>query len=309
MKRGIMGSIRFLKEVLEVVKSNKDKRIVSVAYGQDLHTLQAVENGVKEGICNAVVFADKDEVKKVCQENGIDSSLFDVIDVPEEKEAVRQAIKLVREKKADFIMKGLCQTATYMRGLLDEDEGLMMPDGILSHATVIESPNYPKLLIVSDVAVIPQPDLKTKVLMINYDTAIAHKLGIENPKVAIIAAVETVSEKMQATVDGASLSKMNERGQIKGCVVDGPLALDLAVSKEAAEIKKVKSEVAGDADILIFPNIETGNVFYKCATKLGNAEAAMVVTGTIVPAVLTSRGDSEETKLYSLALGALTSKR
>ncbi len=304
-----MESIKSLKEILEAVKNDIEKRTVSVAYGQDLHTLQAVENGVKEGIFNAVVFANKEEVKRVSTENGIDVSLFDVIDIPEEKEAVRQAVRMVREKKADFIMKGLCQTANYMRGLLDKEEGLMPPDGILSHATIIESPNYHKLLIVSDVAVIPQPDLKAKEMMINYDTHIAHRFGIDYPKVAIIAAVETVSTKMQATVDGAILSKMNERGQIKGCIVDGPLALDLAVSKEAAEIKKVKSEVAGDADILIFPNIESGNAFYKATTKLGNAKIAAVVTGTMAPAVLTSRGDSEESKLYSLALAALISGR
>lgn len=304
-----MDSIKTLNGILEAVKSNKEKRIVSVAYGQDLHTLQAVENGIKEGIFNAIVFANKEEVKRVAEENSIDISLFEVINVPEEKEAVRAAVRLVREKKADFIMKGLCQTANYMRGLLDKEEGLMPPDGILSHATIIESPNYHKLLIVSDVAVIPQPDLKVKEMMINYDTNIAHKIGIENPKVAIIAAVETVNTKMQATIDGAILSKMNERGQIKGCIVDGPLALDLAVSKESAEIKKVKSEVAGDADVLIFPNIESGNAFYKSTTKLGNAKIAALVTGTMAPAVLTSRGDSEESKLFSLALAALVSGR
>jgi len=304
-----MERISTLKGILEAVKSSKEKKVVSVAYGQDLHTLQAVANGVKEGIFNAVIFASKEEVKRVAEQNEIDVSMFDVIDVPEEKEAVRRAVLLVREKKADFIMKGLCQTSTYMRGLLDKDQGLLPPDGILSHSTVIESPNYHKLLIVSDVAVIPQPDLKAKEMMINYDTFIAHRFGIDNPKVAIIAAVETVNLKMQATVDGAILSKMYERGQIKGCIVDGPLALDLAVSKEAAEIKKVKSEVAGDADILIFPNIESGNAFYKSTTKLGNAEIAAIVTGTIVPAVLTSRGDSEESKLYSLALAALVSGR
>lgn len=304
-----METIKTLQGILEAVKGSKEKRVVSVAYGQDLHTLQAVENGVKEGIFNAVVFAGKEEVKRVAQENAIDLSLFEVVDIPEEREAVRQAVRLVREKKADFIMKGLCQTANYMRGLLDKEEGLMPPDGILSHATIIESPNYHKLLIVSDVAVIPQPDLKAKEMMINYDVKIAHKLDIENPKVAVIAAVETVSLKMQATIDGAILSKMNERGQIKGCVVDGPLALDLAVSKEAAEIKKVKSDVAGDADVLIFPNIESGNAFYKSTTKLGNARIAALVTGTIAPAVLTSRGDSEESKLFSFALAALVSGR
>ncbi|MGB9694398.1 MAG: bifunctional enoyl-CoA hydratase/phosphate acetyltransferase [Caldisericaceae bacterium] len=303
-----MEQIKKLKDILEAVKQEKEKRIVSVAYGQDLHTLQAVSNAVKEGILKAVIFASRSEVKRVAEANGIDTSMFEIVDVPEEKEAVRQAVRMVREKKADFIMKGLCQSATYMRGLLDKEEGLLPPDAVLSHVTIIESPNYHKLLIVSDVAVIPQPDLKTKEMMINYDVKIAHKFGIANPKVAIIAAVETVNPKMQATIDGAILSKMNDRQQIKGCIVDGPLALDVAVSKEAADIKKIKSDVAGDADILIFPNIESGNAFYKSTTKLGNAEIAALVTGTVAPAVLTSRGDSEESKLYSLALAALMSR-
>jgi len=303
-----MEMIKKLDELLDAVRSLKEKKVVSVAYGQDLHTLQAVSNAIKEGIVNAVIFADKDEVKRVCESNNIDMSMFEVIDVKDEKEAVRQAVRLVRERKADFIMKGLCQSATYMRGILDKQEGLLPEGKVLSHAAIIESPNYHKLLIVSDVAVIPQPDLAMKEAMINYDVQIAKKLGIEKPKVAVIAAVETVSVKMQATVDAALLSVMNRRGQIKDCIVDGPLATDLALSKESAEIKKVKSEVAGDADILIMPNIEAGNAFFKALTKLGNAEIAAIVTGAIAPAILTSRGDSEKSKLYSIALAALVSE-
>ncbi len=300
--------LKSLEEIVEEVKK-REKRTVSVAYGQDLHTLQAIEKGVKEGIFNAIVFASKAEVERVAQANNIDTSLFEVVDVPEEDEAIKQAVRAVRQKRADLLMKGLCHTANYMRGILNKEEGLLPPGAILSHAFIIEMPTYHKLMVVSDAAVIPQPDLNMKKAMINYNVAISHKLGIDNPKVAVIAAVETVNPKMQATVDGALLSKMNERGQIKGCIVDGPLALDLAVSKEAAEIKKVRSEVAGDADILIFPNIETGNAFYKCTTKLGKAKIAGIVTGTTAPAVLTSRGDSEDSKFFSLALAALIAEK
>lgn len=303
-----MEQIKRLDEMVEAVKSRK-KRVLSVAYGQDVHTLQAIEKGVREELFNAINFASKKEVERVANENGIDISLFEVVDVPDEREAIRQAVRAVKEKKADVLMKGFCQTANYMKGILDKEKGLLPPGNILSHTTVIEISTYPKLLVVSDVAVIPFPDLKMKVQMINYNANIVRKFGITMPKVAIIAAVETVNLKMQATIDGALLSKMNERGQISGCVVDGPLALDLAVSKESALIKKVKSEVAGDADILIFPNIETGNVFYKSATKLGNAKIAAVVTGATAPAVLTSRGDSEEAKFYSLALAAFISEK
>ena len=303
-----MEQIKRLDEIVEAVKSRK-KRVLSVAYGQDVHTLQAVEKGVREGLFNAINFASKKEVERVASENGIDISLFEVVDVPDERKAIRQAVRAVKEKRADVLMKGFCQTANYMRGILDKEEGLLPTGNILSHTTVIEISTYPKLLVVSDVAVIPFPDLKMKGQMINYNANIVRKFGIAVPKVAVIAAVETVNLKMQATIDGALLSKMNERGQISGCVVDGPLALDLAVSKESALIKKVKSEVAGDADILIFPNIETGNAFYKSTTKLGNAKIAAVVTGATAPAVLTSRGDSEESKFYSLALAAFISEK
>jgi len=300
--------LRSLKDVVEEVK-RREKRTVAVAYGQDLHTLQAIEKGIKEGMFNAIVYASKAEVERIANANGIDLSLFEVVDTPDENEAIKQAVRAVREKRANVLMKGLCHTANYMRGILNKEEGLLPPGAILSHAFILEIPTYPKLMIVSDAAVIPQPDLKMKQAMINYDVEIAHKLGIDTPKVAVIAAVETVNPKMQATVDGAMLSKMNERGQIKECVVDGPLALDLAVSKEAVEIKKIKSEVAGDADILIFPNIETGNAFYKCNTKLANATIAGIVTGTTAPAVLTSRGDSEESKFYSIAFAALIAEK
>ncbi len=300
--------LKSLEAIVEEVKK-REKRTVSVAYGQDLHTLQAIEKGVKEGLFNAIVFASKAEVERIANANNIDISLFEIVDVPEEDEAIRQAVRAVRQKRADLLMKGLCHTANYMRGILNKEEGLLPPGAVLSHAFIIEIPTYHKLMVVSDAAVIPQPDLNMKKAMINYNVAISHKLGIDNPKVAVIAAVETVNPKMQATVDGALLSKMNERNQIKGCIVDGPLALDLAVSKESAEIKKVRSEVAGDADILIFPNIETGNAFYKCTTKLGNAKVAGIVTGTTAPAVLTSRGDSEDSKFLSLALAALIAEK
>ncbi len=296
-----MEVIKGLSDIVKAVKE-REPRVVAVAYGQDMHTLQAIEKGVKEGFFKAINFANESEAEKLASKNGIDTSLFEIVDVPEESEAVRQAVKAVRNKKADVLMKGSCHTANYMRGILNKEEGLLPRDAVLSHAMIVETPMYHKLLIVSDGGIIPYPDLNAKVQMIRYDVDIAHKLGIEKPKVAVIAAVETISPKMQATIDGALLSKMNARKQIKGCIVDGPLSLDLAVSKETVAIKKVESGVAGDADILIFPNIETGNVFAKYATKLGNAKTAGIVTGTIAPCVLASRGDSEEAKFYSMAL-------
>ena len=184
----------------------------------------------------------------------------------------------------------------------------MEPNAILTHVTVAENPGYYKLLIVGDVAIIPNPDLKQKITITNYLIRTAKALGIDKPKVALLAATEQMSASMQACVDAAIISKMADRGQIKGAYIDGPLALDVAIDKESAEIKKLGGEVAGDADCLLFPNIESGNVFYKSHTKLCGGELGAIVVGAKVPAILSSRGDSAKTKLYSIALAALTTK-
>jgi phosphate butyryltransferase len=189
--------------------------------------------------------------------------------------------------------------------ILDKEKGILPPGGVLSHVSVLEIPAYHKLLIVADVAVIPAPDLTQKMKILTYCIRTAHSLGVTEPKVAIIAATEKVSPKMPATADAALLAKMAQRGQIRGAVVDGPLALDLAVSKRACEIKGIESAVAGDADILVFPNIESGNVFYKAVNVLAGGKTAAVVAGTRVPCVLTSRADDDETKFFSIALAAV----
>jgi phosphate butyryltransferase len=206
-------------------------------------------------------------------------------------------------------MKGLVTSDKYMRAILDKEKGLMSgPKAILSHVAVVETPRYPKLLIVSDVAIIPAPDLTQKIAMTNYLIQTAHSLQIDNPKVALLAATEQMMPGMQACVDAAIISKMADRGQIKGAVVDGPLAMDVCIDKESCEIKKLKSPVAGDADCILFPNIESANVFFKTNTKLCGGELGAVVFGAKVPCILTSRGDSEITKLYSIALAASLAK-
>jgi phosphate butyryltransferase len=192
-----------------------------------------------------------------------------------------------------------------MRAILNKEQGLMDPGAILSHVTVMEHPGHPKLLIVGDVAVIPEPEFKEKLAILGYLVRTAQALGIELPKVAVLAASEQVLPKMTSSIDAALLSKMADRGQIKGALVDGPMALDVALDPESARIKGVGGPVAGDADCLLFPNIDAGNVFYKTGTKLGGAELAAVVAGAKVPCILSSRGDSARTKLCSIALAAL----
>ncbi len=296
--------IKKLSELVTKVKSLPKMR-VAVAAGEDPHTIEAVAKGVNEGMIDATLTGNETRIKKVASEYSIDPSIFKIIDTPDEKTAAKKAVELVNSGDADFLMKGLMGSATYMRAILDKEKGLLPPKKTLSHVTILEIPSYHKLLIGTDVAVLIAPDLGQKVEMISYATSIAHGLDIENPKVAILAAVEKVNPKMDATMDAAILTQMNRRGQIKGCIVDGPLAMDLAVSAESKEIKGVDSEVAGDADILMFPDIEAGNIFYKATAYLANAKLAAIVVGAKVPCVLTSRADSEDSKFYSLALAAL----
>ncbi len=300
-------AITKLDQMFEVLKSKEKKRLVA-AFANDSHTIGAVSNAVDKGIVEATLVGDEETIKKVCLQDGIDVNKFTIVQEADEMKAASLAVKLINEGKGNLLMKGAVTTDKYMRAILNKETGLMNPGAVLTHVTVIETPNYPKLLIVGDVAIIPAPDFKQKLTLTNYLISTAHALGISNPKVACIAATEQMSATMPACVDAAILSKMNDRGQIKGAVVDGPLALDVAIDKESAEIKKLKSEVAGDADCLLFPNIESANVFYKTNTKLCGAELGAIVVGARVPAILSSRGDSELTKLYSIALAALTTK-
>ncbi|RKY99205.1 MAG: phosphate butyryltransferase [Candidatus Hydrothermota bacterium] len=293
-----------VKKLSQLVEGLQGKELgtLVVAAGEDPHTIEAVNRAVDEKIVKAILVGDSDKVKEIAEAHNIDPSKFSLIDVKDKKEAVKRAVSMVRSGEGDVLMKGLVDTAVYMRAILNKEWGLLPEGRVLSHVTVVEFPSFHKLLIVSDVAVIIQPDINQKVAMLNYCIEVAHALGIEQPKAAIISAIEKVNPKMPSSVDAAIIAKMAERGQIKGAIVDGPLALDLAVDKESAEIKGVKSPVVGDADILIFPNIETGNVFFKTATKICKGNIAAMVAGAMRPAVLTSRGDSEESKFYSIAL-------
>jgi len=299
--------IRTLDEMLATVKSSKNRRVV-VACGHDPHTIEASHRAVKENVVDITLIGDKVRMGKIAEDVGIDLDLFDIIDERDEWNAGKKAVMMVRSKEADILMKGLISTSYYMKLILDKEEGLVPKGKILSHIAVLESPNYHKLLFAADVAVIPLPDLSQKVQILNYCIEIAHMFDIEKPKVAIIAATEKVSPKMDATVDAAIITQMARRGQIRGAVVDGPLALDVAVSKECCDIKGLVSPVGGDADIFLFSNIEAGNSFYKSITQLGEGKLAALVTGTSAPCILTSRADSEDSKFLSIALAAKTVK-
>ncbi len=298
-----MEPIRKLEGIISHLKNIRTRKL-AVAVGEDKHTIGAVARAVKAGIVHAIMTGHKDKIAEVAEKKGVDPSIFEIIHEPDEDKAIAKSVELVHNKEADILMKGLCSSAKYIRAILDKEKGLLPPKEVLSHVTVIEVPTYPKLLIVSDVAVLLSPDLKQKIKILGYCVNVAHRLGIEEPRAAILSAVEKVNPKMQSTIDAAIIAKMAERGQIKGAIVDGPLALDVAVSKECVDIKHLKSGVDGAADILIFPNIEAGNIFYKSITQLANGSIGALVTGATAPCILTSRADSDDSKFYSIALAA-----
>ena len=300
-------AIKRLNDLLDVLRSHPKKRLVA-AYANDSHTIGAVAQAVKAGIVEATLVGDEPTIKKVCGDLGVDVSQFALVHESVDVKAVAKAVQLINEGQGDVLMKGLVTTDKYMRGILNKDCGLLPPKAVLSHVVVLEVPSYHKLLVLGDVAIIPAPDFKQKLAIVNYVVRAARTLGVEMPKVALLAATEQMSVGMQACVDAALIAKMGERGQISGAVLDGPLALDVAIDKEAAEIKKLRSEVAGDADCLVFPNIESGNIFFKTCTKFAGAQLGAMVVGAKVPCVLTSRGDSVQSKLYSIALAASSAK-
>ena len=297
--------IEHLTEIVEEARKRGKKRL-AVAYGQDSHTLEAVYEAYKEGLVEPTLYGDKATIERVCEENDLDLKAFNVVDEPNDVKCVQQAVAAVVAGNADVLMKGLVSTDKYMRGILNKEAGLFPPKGVLSHVSIVEMPCYHKLLVISDVAVIPLPDFKQKIKQIGY---LANLLGIKTPKIACIAPSEQLLPNVISSTEGALLAKMGDRGQLGNVIIDGPLSLDVALYKDVAEHKKVKgSSVAGDPDCLLFPNLESANVFFESVTHLCGGELAAMVMGTKVPCVLTSRGDTSKTKLYSIALACLAAR-
>ena len=287
--------------LLKDLKKSSQKTI-ALAWGHFDEALLAIRKAQAEGIARAVIYGDVQESEKLIKKLGMDVNLNKCVVAKNEKEAAKLAVLAVKNGEADIVMKGLCSTSTLLKAILNKEEGLI-GRSVLSHIGIFEVSSYHKLLILTDPAMNIAPDLNEKVHILENAVGAAHLLGIEMPKVAMIAAVENVNPaKMPATQDAALITMMNKRKQIKGCIVDGPLALDLAFSKEACEIKGIESEVGGDCDIAVFPNIESGNVFYKALTKFAGARSAGIIVGASAPIVLTSRADSEDSKFLSIAV-------
>jgi len=285
-------------------KEQKTTKRLVLASAADEHSLDAVFSAKKENIIEPILVGNKEEITKICNKKGYNTEGIELIDIKDNKEAVKISVQLVRNKKADIIMKGNVPTAVLLKAVLNDEYGLKSGN-LLSHFALFELKNYHKLIGLTDVAMNIAPELKEKTGIIKNAVNYMNKIGYTKPKVAIIGAVELVNEKMPATIEAAILSKMGDRKQIPNCIIDGPLAFDNAMSKESAKHKGIVSEVAGDADLLMMPNIETGNVLYKSFALTG-AKISAVILGATAPIVLTSRSDSEETKLNSIVLAAIS---
>lgn len=294
--------IRKLSELLEMAKS-KPKRRIAVAAAGDYDVLEALKNADARGIVSPILVGIRPNIEKISREIGYDISKYEIIHVEDRFEASLIANQLIRDGKAEILMKGLVSTGQLMKAVLDKEHGLRT-GAIISHVAVFESPYYHKLLGITDAAMNVAPSFDDKIGLINNAVEVFHRLGEPNPKVAVVGAVETVNQKMESTMHAATLSMMNKRQQIKGCIIDGPLALDNAVSKKAAEVKGIYSEVAGNVDIIVAPDIDGANFLYKALNFLGGASTGAVIMGASVPIVLTSRADSEQSKFLSIALAA-----
>lgn len=282
----------------------KENATIAVARAEDEHVLDAVNGASKIGICNAVLVGDRDKIIETAKKIDMDLSKHEIIHETSLEGCADKAVEIVREGKANCIMKGLLDTSVIMKSVLNREKGLRTGK-CLSHVSIFEVESYHKLLFVTDAAINIAPDLKTKVEIIENAIQTVRSLGIDKPKIALLAAKEKVDPKMPITLEWEEIVKMNREGKIQNAIIDGPLALDNAVSYESKKIKGIVSEVAGDADILMCPNIESGNILYKSLSFLANAKTGGIVTGAKVPLILTSRADSSYAKLISIALGVL----
>lgn len=305
-RRG-MNMITNFEGLISRVKECSKKK-VAVAVAQDDAVLEAVQAAKEQGIADAILVGDEEKIKAIAAELNIDLSDYEIINEPDNWQAALTAVKLAHDGVADMYMKGLIDTKSFLKSILDKEVGLRTGKP-LSHVAVFEVEGIEQLLFLTDVAFMTYPTLEDKVHIIENTVEVAHACGLECPKVAPLAAVEVVNPKMPATVEAAELTKMNEEGKIIGCVIDGPLSMDIAIDPEAAAHKgALGRKVAGNADILLFPDIHAGNLVYKTLVHTAKMQNGCILTGTKVPAILTSRSDSFQTKVNSIALAAVVAE-
>lgn len=300
--------IKKLDDIFDELKSCNEKAVLSVAAAHDEEVLLAVKDACEMNIIKAIIIGEEDKIRKIANEIKFDLTDVEVINECDLKLCAEKAVKLVSSGKADYVMKGLLDTSIILKEVLNKEYGLRT-DSLLSHVMIYEVPSYHKLLILTDGGMNINPDVSQKKKIVDNAIKAAKSLGIDTVKVACLAAKEKVNPKMQATLDADELKTMCKDGMFgKGAIVEGPIAFDLAMSEEACKIKGYESEVGGDADILLVPNIETGNGIGKALTYMANAKSAGIIMGAKAPVVLVSRADTHESKLYSIAYGAIAAK-
>ena len=297
--------IRSLEELANYVRSTGKRTRIAVARAEDPNTIASIGKAVKEGFVEGILIGSEPKIEGVCKAEQIDPVIFRIIDIRDEAEAVSESVRMVRNDEANVLMKGLVGTDKFLRAVLDKEKGLLPEKSIMSYVCALQLPGYHKLLFISDTAVLPYPDINQKIAMTNYSVKMAQRFGIEKPKVALISATEKVSDNIPHTLEYAELSKMAERGQIKNCIIDGPLDIFLACDPQASVIKGVSSPIAGDADVLIFPSLESANSFYKGLMLFAEGELAGLIQGTIKPVIVMSRSESVTSKYYCIALSCL----
>jgi phosphate butyryltransferase len=289
----------------EKVLTLKKKHRVAVAWAQDTNTIGAINKAVEMGFIEAILIGKSSEIKETCKSEGIDNSIFTVVESQNESFASSEAVKLAKTGEADIVMKGLVGTDKFLKAVMDKEKGLMLPDSVLSYVCAMEIPAYHKLLFITDTAVIPFPTLDQKIAMARYAIEMAQKFGIDKPRIALIGASEKMSRHFENSIDYSVMCKMADRNQIKDCIMDGPLDIFLACDKKSVEIKGVETPVNGDADILLFPSLESSNPFYKGLMLFANCELAGLLRGTEKPVIVMSRSESEISKYYCIVLSCL----
>lgn len=292
-----------ISEILEYAKNSKTKTI-AVAAAQDLEVLSAVSKAKREGIANSILVGDKEKIEEIARQNFIALSEFEIIDVKDVSDACIKAVSLVSEGKAQIVMKGIVDTSIYLKAVLNKEVGLRTGN-TLSSVGVTEIKGYDSLILFSDAAMNPAPDVNAKKQIIENAVTVAHAIGIFEPKVAVLSAKEKVDPKVPLTIEAKELEDMNKKGEIPGCIVAGPISLDIAVSSKASTHKGYTNPVGGNADILIVPNLEVGNILYKSITYFSDSKSAGVIVGAKAPVIITSRSDDDETKLNSIALSVI----
>lgn len=298
-----MNQIRSFDELLDLVKKKK-KKILAIASAEGTEIIQAAKIVTDQGILSPIFVGDKQKIEKICKEEGFDLTKAEILDEKDKSKTSQLAVQLVKEKKADFLIKGKVSTAFLLKAVLDKEKGLRTGK-LLSHVAVVEIKKYPKFLLVTDGGMNIRPDVSAKIEILKNAVFVAKKLGIQKPKVSCLTAVETVNPDMQETIDASVITKMAERGDLGEVVVDGPVAFDIAIDKKSAQIKGIESEVSGDTDIFLVPDIASGNIMVKALIYLADAKVGGIIVGGGAPIVLLSRADTEKMKLYSMALGAV----